>query len=101
MKREGDDFVTEARRVVEQVCLKLHISPQVAAMVAAEWDTTIRRDYGGTKDVYICKTVPPTEEQKRLALEYANKTGNPREAASKAGISRAHMYRILKMGRRG
>jgi transcriptional regulator of acetoin/glycerol metabolism len=96
MKRDGDDFVTEARIVVEQICLKLHISPEVAAMVAAEWDTTIRREYGGSKDVYICKKVPPSEKQKQLALEYANKTGNPREAAEKHNISRAHMYRMLK-----
>jgi transcriptional regulator of acetoin/glycerol metabolism len=95
MKREGDDFVTEARTVVEKICIQLHISPEVAAMVAAEWDTTIRREYGAN-DVYICKTVPPSEEQKRRALEHANKTGNPREAASKHGISRAHMYRMLK-----
>jgi transcriptional regulator of acetoin/glycerol metabolism len=95
MKRDGDDFVTEARAVVEDICIKLHISPEVAAMVAAEWDTKIRREYGAN-DVYICKTVPPSEKQKQLALEHANKTGNPREAASKHGISRAHMYRMLK-----
>jgi transcriptional regulator of acetoin/glycerol metabolism len=97
MKREGDDFVTEVRIVVEQICLKLHISPEVAAMVAAEWDRTIRRDYHGP--AYIAKTKPPTAKQKQLAIEYANKTGKPLEASSKFGISRTHMYRMLKKDR--
>jgi transcriptional regulator of acetoin/glycerol metabolism len=62
--------------------------------MALQIERQVRNEYGGD-EVYIKRTAI-REERKARALEEAKKTGRPVEAASRHGISRATMYRLLK-----
>lgn len=66
------------------------ISQQIMAQ-----DSKIRQEWGKSKH-YVPATAPGVEEAKQKALEELRRTGRVAETASKHGISRATMYRLLK-----
>jgi len=64
--------------------------------MALEIERQIKHEYGGD-EVYIPK---PLDERKQKALEEARKTGRPAVSASRHGISRSAMYRLLSKGKK-
>jgi transcriptional regulator of acetoin/glycerol metabolism len=61
--------------------------------MALQIERQMRHEYGGD-EVYI-KRESEREARKKLALQEAMRTGKPVEAASRHGISRSTMYRLL------
>jgi transcriptional regulator of acetoin/glycerol metabolism len=93
----GDDFVSDCRATIERIAIRLGVSPQVAAMIAAEWDAHTRRDWGRCEP-YIAARSPLQQEVKIAAIAEVRRTGKVAEAANRHGISRATMYRLIKIG---
>lgn len=58
-------------------------------------DRPIRKDWARCEP-YIAARCPGMEDAKRRAIDEASKSGKIAEAASRNGISRATMYRLLK-----
>ena len=54
------------------------------------------RRYWGRSDVYVPAKPPSKEEAKQRAVEEARRSGRVVESASRHGISRSSMYRLLK-----
>lgn len=93
--KSDDDFVSASCRRIEEIAVRLGVSPEVATLIGAEWDSRTRREEGGC-EVYIAKTGPAVEAKKRRALEEVQRTGRVAEAADGNGISRRTLYRLLK-----
>lgn len=66
----------------------------ISAQIRAQ-DGAVRQHWGRS-EAYVAARAPGREEAKRQALEEANRSGKPIEAATRWGISRATMYRLLK-----
>lgn len=97
MKDSDENFVASLRLRVENTCVSLGISREVARMVAAEVVVGTQREYGGCEP-YIPKPRQEAEERKRRALAEARTTGRVAPAAKNHGLSRATIYRLLKPG---
>jgi transcriptional regulator of acetoin/glycerol metabolism len=66
----------------------------IAGQIRAK-ETKIRKDWGGSEP-YVAARPAGIAEAKRRALEDAQKTGKVSDAASRHGISRATVYRLLR-----
>lgn len=73
--------------------MEQRIADSLAQQIRAQ-DKPVRRHWGRS-EAYVPARSPALEEAKRRALEEANLSGRPAEAASNNGISRATMYRLL------
>ncbi len=90
-----EDFVRDRRTSIERIAVSLGISPEVAAMIGAEWDADTRREWSRCRP-YIAARSSDKEQAKQQAVAEVNRSGRVVEAAERNGISRATMYRLLK-----
>lgn len=96
--KSDDDFVSASCRRIEEIAVQLGVSPEVATLIGAEWDSRTRREEGGC-EVYIAKRQPIPAARKQIALDDVRRTGRVAEAADLHGISRATMYRLINIKR--
>jgi transcriptional regulator of acetoin/glycerol metabolism len=90
-----EDFVTDCRVSIERIAIKLGVSGDVAALIAAEWDAVTRSEWACCQP-YIATRKTEFQDAKRRAVDEASRSGRVAEAAERHGISRATMYRLLK-----
>lgn len=91
-----EEFVAAQRARLQQICIDLGVSPQVAGMIGAEWDSQTRKEWGGERP-YIARRPPDREgEKKRQAVHAFCVEGRAvEEVTSSTGVSRATLYRAL------
>lgn len=105
MSKEKDIVTDIFERVIE--ALNAHLSndlgfeqstiDSITAKVRAQ-DEPVRQHWARS-DVYVPKRPPTLAEAKQKAVEEASRSGRVEEAASRHGISRATMYRLLQKNR--
>lgn len=71
---------------------------QVCGQVRQQ-EPTVRREWKGARVGYVAERPRPDDETRQRALEEVNRTGNVNEAASKTGLSRSTLYRMLNRKR--
>lgn len=90
-----DDFVTIQRNEIVRIAVSLGVPEHVAGMIGAKWDQRTRLEWGRC-EAYVAAKPREKEQVKRQAAEEARRSGRVTETASRYGISRATMYRLLK-----
>ena len=96
----ASEFLADASERLIHTMRGLGISQQVAGMVAAEWQASVTRDWGGER-TYIGKQAAAAMEMSRRDAAICRdwKAGERVEALSrKYKISRQHTYRIICQG---
>lgn len=96
----ASEFLADASERLIHTMRGLGISQQVAGMVAAEWQASVTRDWGGERP-YIGKQAAAAMEMSRRDAAICRdwKAGERVEALSrKYKISRQHTYRIICQG---
>lgn len=92
------DILARVETAVRVWALDHGVNPAMIDALVVEvraQDKPIRKDWARCEP-YIAARGPGIDDAKRRAIEEAGKSGKIAEAASRNGISRATMYRLLK-----